>query len=238
MIGISALPNVATAWAQNDKKMVKFNIEAVLRIVAIIALPVGLGISALSTPILNIFYPGNEQVSIMGELLFWLAISGVFAGIAMPITSMLQAIGKQKIPVRNVLIGVGVKIILNANLVGIPEINIRGAAYSTLACYTVIVILNLISLMRHSGVMPNLWGTLGKPVIAGVLCMITASVASKLLRNFGLSLVLSTAISVILGGIVYIFVLFALKTLTKEDIKLLPKGEKIAKVLAKFRILG
>ena len=238
MIGISALPNVATAWAQNDKKMVKFNIEAVLRIVAIIALPVGLGISALSTPILNIFYPGNEQVSIMGELLCWLAISGVFAGIAMPITSMLQAIGKQKIPVRNVLIGVGVKIILNANLVGIPEINIRGAAYSTLACYTVIVILNLISLMRHSGVMPNLWGTLGKPVIAGVLCMITASVASKLLRNFGLSLVLSTAISVILGGIVYIFVLFALKTLTKEDIKLLPKGEKIAKVLAKFRILG
>ena len=238
MIGISALPNVATAWAQNDKKMVKFNIEAVLRIVAIIAIPVGLGISVLSTPILQIFYPENEQVSIMAKLLFRLAIAGVLAGIAMPVTSMLQAIGKQKIPVRNVLIGVATKVTLNAILVGIPEINIVGAAYSTLACYTVIVTLNLTSLMRHSGVMPNLWGTLGKPAIAGVLCMITAGATSTLFGNLGLSLVVSTAISVILGGIVYIFVLFALKTLTKGDIKLLPKGEKIAKVLEKFKLLG
>ncbi|MEE1144409.1 MAG: polysaccharide biosynthesis C-terminal domain-containing protein, partial [Acutalibacteraceae bacterium] len=139
---------------------------------------------------------------------------------------------------RNVLIGVATKVTLNAILVGIPEINIVGAAYSTLACYTVIVTLNLTSLMRHSGVMPNLWGTLGKPAISGILCMITAGATSTLFGNLGLSLVVSTAISVTLGGIVYIFVLFALKTLTKEDIKLLPKGEKIAKVLEKFKLLG
>lgn len=238
MIGISALPNLATAWAQDDRKMIKFNIESVLRVVSIIALPVGLGISALSTEILTIFYPGNQQVPIMAKLLFWLAISGVLAGIAMPVTSMLQAIGKQKIPVATVIIGMGVKIVLNWILVGIPEINIMGAAYSTLTCYAVIVVLNIIALVRNSGVMPSIWRTLGKPVIAGALCMITAAVSVSLLENAVGSIVVRTAISVVLAAFVYIFVLFALKTLTKDDIKLLPKGEKIAKVLEKFRLLG
>ena len=238
MIGVSALPSLATAWAQEDKKMTKYNIEAVLRIVSIIALPVGLGISALSREILTIFYPSNDQVSIMSGLLFVLAISGVLAGVAMPVTSMLQAIGKQKIPVRNVLIGMGTKITLNFILVGIPEINIMGAAYSTLACYAVIVTLNIIALVRHSGVMPNLWSTLGKPIIAGVSSMITAMLSVNLLENVGVGLMTRTVISVGFAAIIYLFVLFALNTLTKDDIKLLPKGEKIAKVLAKFKLLG
>lgn len=238
MIGVSALPSLATAWAQEDKKMIKYNIEAVLRIVSIIALPVGLGISALSGEILTIFYPSSDQVSIMTNLLFVLAISGVLVGVAMPVTSMLQAIGKQKIPVRNVLIGMGTKILFNFILVGVPEINIMGAAYSTFACYVVIVTLNIIALVRHSGVMPNLWITLGKPIIAGVSCMATAMLSVKLLQNIGLGLMTRTVISVILAAIIYLFVLFALKTMTKEDIKLLPKGEKIAKTLAKFKLLG
>ena len=238
MIGISALPNLATAWAQNDRRMIKFNIESVLRVVSIIALPVGLGISALSGEILTLFYPHNAQVPIMSELLFWLAISGVLAGVAMPVTSMLQAIGKQKIPVVTVLIGMGIKIVLNWVLVGIPEINIMGAAYSTVACYAVIVTLNIIALVRNSGVMPSIWKTLGKPVIAGVLCMITAMVSASLLTAVVGSLIVKLAISVILAAFVYIFVLFALKTLTKEDINLLPKGEKIAKVLEKLKLLG
>ena len=238
MIGVSALPSLATAWAQEDKKMIKYNIEAVLRIVSIIALPVGLGISALSGEILTIFYPSSDQVSIMTELLFVLAISGVLVGVAMPVTSMLQAIGKQKLPVRNVLIGMGTKILFNFILVGVPEINIMGAAYSTFACYAVIVTLNIIDLVRHSGVMPNLWITLGKPIIAGVSCMATAMLSVRLLQNIGMGLMTRTVISVGFAAIIYLFVLFALKTMTKEDIKLLPKGEKIAKILAKFKLLG
>ena len=77
----------------------------------------------------------------------------------------------------------GTKILFNFILVGVPEINIMGAAYSTFACYVVIVTLNIIALVRHSGVMPNLWITLGKPIIAGVSCMATAMLSVKLLQN-------------------------------------------------------
>ena len=238
MIGISALPNIATAWTQNDRKMVRYNIESVLRVVSIIAMPVGLGISALSGEFLTIFYPGNPQVPIMADLLFYLAISGVLSGLSMPITSMLQAIEKQKIPVITVLTGTAIKIVLNIILIGIPSINIMGAAYSTLACYVIIVILNIIALVRYSGVGISVWKTVGKPTVAGVSCMLTAIGCSYLLKKVIGSLMLSTVISVAAAGIIYLILLFSLKTLTSEDVKLLPKGEKIEKILAKLKVLG
>ena len=239
MIGISVLPNLATAWAKNDEKMVKFNIEAVIRVVSIIAIPAGLGISVLSEPILSIFYPNNPGgVLVSSKLLRWLAVSGILAGISMPITSMLQAIGKQKVPIKNILIGMGVKIVMNLCLIMVPQINIMGAAYSTVACYAVIVVLNIISLARHSKVMPNLWSTLGKPVISGVLCGVAAWVCYGLLNRVVVHTILAVAVAVVAAAIVYLIALFCLRTISKEDVKLLPKGEKIAKVLEKFRLIG
>ena len=49
---------------------------------------------------------------------------------------------------------------------------------------------------------------------------------------------LSTIISVIIAVIVYITVLLLLRTFTTTEIKFLPKGEKIAKVLEKWRLIG
>ena len=42
----------------------------------------------------------------------------------------------------------------------------------------------------------------------------------------------------LVGGGIYVIVLFAVKGIAKDDVEMLPKGEKIAKVLAKFRLLG
>ncbi|MBQ2676348.1 MAG: polysaccharide biosynthesis protein [Clostridia bacterium] len=243
VIGISVLPNLAAAWYEKNKQAVKFNIESVLRMTTLIAAPMGLGIAVLSNPILTIFFSDRpDEVIVSADLLFWLAIAGIFAGIAMPITSMLQAIGKQKVPVVNILIGLGAKIILNAALVVIPEINILGAAISTVVCYVLIVVLNIISLAKHSGVMPNLWTTLGKPFTSAILCAISAfavyGLASNWLGAGRMGMILSTGISVVVAVIVFCVVLFCLKTITKDDVKLLPKGEKIAKVLEKFKVLG
>ena len=41
-----------------------------------------------------------------------------------------------------------------------------------------------------------------------------------------------------IGGLVYAAVLLLTKTITREDVLLLPKGEKIAKILAKRSLLG
>ena len=49
---------------------------------------------------------------------------------------------------------------------------------------------------------------------------------------------LATLISIGVAVVVYAIVVLLSKTLVKDDILMLPKGEKLAKILEKYRLLG
>ena len=76
-----------------------------------------------------------------------------------------------------------------------------------------------------------------KPLFAGVLCGVTAWASYGLLSNLAGNTV-STAISILLAGAVYVIVLFLVRGIVKYDVLMLPKGEKIAKLLEKCRLIG
>jgi hypothetical protein len=48
----------------------------------------------------------------------------------------------------------------------------------------------------------------------------------------------ATGIAVLLAGIVYITFLLLLKTFTRNELKFLPKGEKIVTLLEKYHLIG
>ena len=68
------------------------------------------------------------------------------------------------------------------------------------------------------------------------------SSATAFFVNMGLNNIMphriSTIISVLAAVIVYFIVLLLMKTFTSTEIKFLPKGEKIAKVLEKWHLIG
>lgn len=233
VLGVSALPVLATSWAKEDKNGIKLNIESMLRTTTILSFPAGIGICALSEGILSLLYPGKETVvQISTPLLSVLGIAAAFAGISIPITNMLQAIGKQKIPVRNMAIGAVLKIIINIILVGSHKINILGAPIGTMCCYIFIAVANFMSLIKYSNVVPNIISTILKPLISALLCGATAYfVYGALGGRIGVLCALMAAV------IVYFAVLSLLRGIEKEDILSLPKGEKIAKILLKFKII-
>ena len=49
---------------------------------------------------------------------------------------------------------------------------------------------------------------------------------------------LMTLVSVGVAGCVYVVLLLVLRALSREDIEMLPKGEKFAKLLAKWKLIG
>ncbi len=56
LFGKSALPNVTAAWVDRNFKALKVNTESILRMTALIAFPAGIGISVLSTQIIELFH--------------------------------------------------------------------------------------------------------------------------------------------------------------------------------------
>lgn len=234
VLGVSALPVITSAWTKRDMDIVKRNVESTIKLTAIITMPIGFGFLSLGGDIMKLLYDTVASVEIGGVMLRIYGLTAIFAGLAIPMTSILQAIGKEKISLRNVAIGAAIKVIVNFALVGIPQINIRGAAVGTLACFIFIAIANLLSLIKYTGVVPNIYKTVVKPLIAAVLCGASAFGVQYLLSDMGK---IGTALAIAAAAIVYFIVLIILNTFEPDDIVTLPKGEKLLKIMTKLKII-
>lgn len=240
-LGVSSLPALAQYWAVNDRKNIKISIESVMRICMLIAMPAGIGMAALAKPILQLLY-GSKQPDIpfmCEDILVIFGFSLFLYALSSPITTLLQAIGKAKIPAISFGCACAVKIALNYFLVGMPQFNIKGAAISTVACYSISVIVNLIFLLKYTKVKINALSVAVKPTVAAICSGAAAWGVNKILLSKELfSANIITIIAIISAVIVYVAVLLFIKALSKEDVLMLPAGEKIAKVLEKLHVLG
>ena len=194
----------------------------VLRITTIVCIPAGLGISALAQEVCELFFGYNSEVAIGAPLLQVLAIASIFIALTAAINSLLQAVGRVSLPVKLILIG--------------SQINIQAAPWSTLACYLLVTVLSLIALRQSVGEL-GVVSVFVKPLLAGLLCAAFARLSQNLISTVIASR-FAVLVSVAVGALVYLIALFLLKAFKKEDIEMLPKGEKIAKTLEKYSLLG
>lgn len=235
--GISALPNVTESWTRGNKKEIKRSMESVVRITALFCFPAGLGISALSEPITRLLYGNDASTPIISGALFLLGFASLAAALSTPLSSMLQAVGRVDLPVKLLLAAMGIKIAVNYVLCGIPEFNITGAGIGTLCCYLFLVISQLLCLKRVTGVQIDLKGAFLKPLAAAALCGGTAMAACRAVELFSLSARASAALGagagILCGACIYVISLLLLGGIEKNDIAMLPNGQKIAKTLEK-----
>lgn len=231
-LGVGALPVLASSWVKKDKALVKGNLESMFKMTAIVAMPVGFGFMFLSRGVMGLLYSGTASVEIGGKMMVIYGFAAIFAGLAVPMTSMLHAVKKQVSAVRNVAIGAAIKVIINFMFVSIPSVNIIGAAVGTLAGYIFVFAAHMITLIRHTGVTPNLWKSLGKPLVAATGC----GIAAYFMSFIGDSRIITLA-AIAVAAVVYLALLVAMNTFEEADVLALPKGEKLLKVLVKCKII-
>ena len=240
-LGVSILPILAAEWSQRRKDGIKHSIEAAIRLTMLIGMPAAFGIAALATPIIDLLYGSNNPgaVPISGPILLLYGLPIFIYALSSPLTNMLNAVDKMKEPLKAVAIGSVIKIGLNYILIGNPEINIKGAPISTFACYLFITAYCIFMLLRTTKVRINVVSVFLKPLISGALCGVSAYFANIILSGkLALNPKIATLGAVCVGGVVYFASLLVVKGFAKEDIEMLPKGEKIAKVLEKLKLLG
>ncbi|MBQ7055152.1 MAG: polysaccharide biosynthesis C-terminal domain-containing protein, partial [Oscillospiraceae bacterium] len=174
-----------------------------------------------------------EEVEIAVPLLAVLGIAVIFSSACSPINSMLQAVGRADLPVKIMVGCAAFKLTFNYITVGIPQINILGAAIGTLICYVLIMLISMYFLLRITKLRINFMTVFIKPAISAILCAITAVVVSRVVM-LGASENVGTVIGIGCGAVVYAASLVILRAITEDDIKRLPKGEKLAVIYNKL----
>ena len=235
VFGTTALPSVTAAWASGDKLKLKQSVETVLRVTVLVTIPAGIGMSVLSEPLLSLIYSSSSvanEVEVGSRVLAVMGISVIFIATSTPICSMLQAVGRMDIPLKLFVAGMIIKIVVNYVLVGIPEINIQGANVGSIVCYGFVTVVAMFVLCRETKIIPDFVSILIKPLIASVICGVSAYF-SEILFDFFMVQSLATICSILTAVIVYVLTLFLIKGIKREDILQMPKGNKIVKILEK-----
>ena len=230
-ITMSLIPAVAAAAARRDHRTVNRVVSASFRIIALLALPAGIGLSVMAGPILKMLYPAQPEAAVAATYhLQFLGIASIFVCLMLLTNGILQAHNRAKIPIVTMFIGGAVKLTMNYILIGNPNINIKGAPIGTLTCYVLISAINLAVVYAIVEEKPRYLHLFGKPLAASLLMGASAWASYGLFsRVFGNTLSTMGAIGV--AVVVYLVLVVALQVITREDLEMIPKGDKLAKIL-------
>lgn len=240
--GTTALPNVTEAYTKGNKEYLKKSIETVMRVTFIFTIPAGLGLTVLADPIMHVVYGSTEGVDIASNILRVMGIAVIVFAAATPMCSMLQAVGRVDMPLKLYTIGMIIKIISNYVLVGIPQINVQGGSIGTLLCYTFVIIVAVFVLVKETGIVPNFKIVVVKPLVAAIVCAVSAwvsySLLSRAISTGRYAEAVCLVIAVAVACVFYAVFLLLLRAVTKSDIITLPKGNKIVTILEKYHLIG
>lgn len=236
----SIVPAVAAARIRGRLDEACDVAENAMRMCTLLCLPMAVGMAVLAVPCMQVLYPGSADQG--GILLFELGITCYFMTMSLMTNSILPANGNERIPLVSILLGGITKIIVTYVLVGNPAVNIYGAPLGTLCCYLVMLTSNLYFMSRNMKRSMRLGRIIGRPGASVVVMGVAAWAVWNLLHGFlgnmtteimgrPLGILIPFAAAVMTGVIVYLVMIIALRAITLEDMKLIPKGEKIAKLL-------
>lgn len=232
-ITVSIIPAITSQITLKKYRQTRLTEESAIRITGIVSMPCAVGLVCLAKPVTALLggYSG-ENLTLATQMMTVLGISIVFNALTLVTTAILQAHGNVNRPVVNMLIGGVLKLVIVYVLTGNPAIGIVGTPIGTLLSYVVIAILNIFSIRTLVEDPPHMIVNLIRPLLASIVMGVAVVAAKWLLTGVGITSNLFLAgIPVVVGVVVYLIAAIGLKVLTKEDCLLLPKGEKIAKLL-------
>ena len=219
---VSLIPAITRARARRDDAAAQRLTGAAVRITALLALPMGAGLSVLAGPILHLLYPAvPETAEAAAYHLTVLGAASIFVCLMVVTNGILQACGRERIPIVTLLCGGALKVAANYLMVGDPAMGIRGAPAGTLYSYALIAVLNMIAVYRCLRGRVDYFRCLWRPALcAGVMALGTRSAYTLLSGHISQNL--ATMAAVAIGAVIYAVLALALGAVTAEDLSALP----------------
>jgi len=223
----AVIPAVSGALARRDRRGAGRITGSALRITALVACPMAVGLYVLGKPIMALIFP-SLNADLAGPLLSTLGLATLF------VCMML------------------VCNFTNYHVVVVPSMGIYGAPMGNILCFALCMVLDLVVIARVIPRRPSYFQVFAKPaaasalmglgawavygllskglMAAGKLCELdqaTQEIVGLSRTGNGLAVICAILVAVAVYGILVI----ALRAITREDLSLMPKGEKIARIL-------
>ena len=251
----SVIPHVSAALKVKRRRQAAQISETTLRTTALLAIPAGVGLFVLGEPIIRLLYPSTD-VALAGWMLSVLGVASIAVCFMLVSNSILQAHQMVALPMATTVIGCALKLVVGYVLIGNEDVGIRGGAISTVVCFGLIALLDMFIIKRTlprslsmarvfvkpagaaAAMGASVWAVNGLMTKAFLGLKIFVTETQELLPDGAAELALSrtgAALAVFgaigVGVVVYFGLIIFTRAISKDDLTLIPKGEKLARIL-------
>jgi len=236
-VSVSIIPAIVAAITRGDKGEARMIMQSSLKLVNLIAMPASAGLMVLAGPILMALY--GYDLPLATTILTVLGAASFFACLQYITTAILQANGFERVALITFPAGAAIRILIAYLLSGNPNFGVIASPIGTLACFIVISILNIAFINARVKGKPKF----GKVFIRPMLCSAVMGgaafviyqalfwVGSSTIGTGRVAVVIFLVVSIIASMSVYGVLIVVSRTVTMDDMKLVPRGEKLARIL-------
>lgn len=237
-IALSMAPMIAEAAEKREREKERELLESAFRLCALISIPASLGLMIFGKEILGLIFASQvDAIAVAAPLLSVLAPAVFFSCLITVTNAALQSYSKAAKPIISMTVGAAVKIAAEYFLVGNPTINIMGAPISTILCDLTIVLINLYFIKKYTCGTSGVSVLFAPTLLAATAASGAAVIFAVLMTRLEVSSEIMIFTVVVFEVLLYAVLVTRTRAITEKDIKILPQGEKIYKVLKKTRLL-
>jgi stage V sporulation protein B len=215
------LPIISSAHARQDHEEVGRRASQVIWLSIIIGLGIVLTMITAARSLNGFIFADTKGT----DIIIILTAAAMLQIVMMTTTSILYGIGKMKVAAAHVYIGIGVKFVCLFSLA--PIIGMYGVLSSTLLCFAVITLLNLMAVRKSMKI--EVLGRRWIGLVIGVIVSLCVGFGTDwIVRSYltGFTRVLDFMFQAIivggLCGITYLGLLFVFRIIRQQEVQLLP----------------
>lgn len=231
------IPSVSGKYATGDVKGTRSKVHTAILTTMLIAIPSMVGIFVLAEPVVSFLFPGQTNIPLAGALLRALSVTIVFYSLSTLTNAVLQGIGKVTAPVYHAAIALVVQTLVLIPCLIFTDWNLYCIAIATIVYSFLMCVLNQRAVRKYLDYKQDMKKIFILPFLASVIMGIVAYFVYKLLFAVLKSNAVSLLISVAIAAFVYGVLILKLRVLNKDDILAMPKGKKLAGILAKLHLI-
>lgn len=234
-LSVAMMPGIAGAIALKRHEQVREQMDLVIRVTMLIAIPCAVGVAVMGGPIMQMLF--RDTTTLPGRMLIIGAVTIVFYALSTLTSTILQASNHMRIPVINAGISLGIHIVFTVVLLAFADLHIFALIYGNIVFSFSMCVLNLRSLAKLINYQLDIVKMCGATVIASAIMGAVTFFVYKGSIYLIHSNLISTMIAVLVAVIVYAVVMILTHGVTEEELYLFPKGEVIVKLLYRMHLL-
>lgn len=240
----SLIPSLTRSVSSGNREQTLERIAASIRFSMLIAIPAAVGIMVLANPVCNLLFI-SEDNSLLIRLSAAGALAVVFFSLSTVTNAILQGLNRMEVPVRHAAVSLVIHVAVLEVFLLVMHLGIYGVVFANMIFAFCMCLLNARTIAKHAGYRQEYKKTFFLPAVCSLLmgaaawavykCVAMLLPASLMGGRMGMALVVLPAVAVAVA--VYVVALVKLKAVDEKELKAMPMGTKLLRILKKVRLL-